>query len=134
MVLTLRDSFHKPLVRMQLLYRSQWRKIYRNISIHTLFLQSLYSEFQKDCPSGYLTPQKFTELYARVSNSNQADEFRARAFSQFDKRANGTINFRDFLMVVHVTSNGSAEDKLRTMFTLYDQDGNGSIDATEMNK
>ena len=134
MVLTLRDSFHKPLVRMQLLYRSQWRKIYRNIFIHTLFLQSLYSEFQKDCPSGYLTPQKFTELYARVSNSNQADEFRARAFSQFDKRANGTINFRDFLMVVHVTSNGSAEDKLRTMFTLYDQDGNGSIDATEMNK
>ena len=134
MVLTLRDSFHKPLVRMQLLYRSQWRKIDRNIFIHTLFLQSLYSEFQKDCPSGYLTPQKFTELYARVSNSNQADEFRARAFSQFDKRANGTINFRDFLMVVHVTSNGSAEDKLRTMFTLYDQDGNGSIDATEMNK
>ena len=37
-------------------------------------------------------------------------------------------------MIVHLTSNGSAEDKLRTMFTLYDQDGNGSIDATEMNK
>ena len=37
-------------------------------------------------------------------------------------------------MVVHVTSNGSAEDKLRTMFTLYDQDGNGSIDAGEMNR
>ena len=31
-----------------------------------------------------------------------------------------------------LTSNGSAEDKLRTMFTaLYDQDGNGSIDGTE---
>ena len=96
--------------------------------------QALYSDFQKDCPSGYLTPQKFTELYGRVCNSEQADEFRAKAFSQFDKRANGTINFRDFLMVVHVTSNGSAEDKLRTMFSLYDQDGNGSIDATEMNR
>ena len=34
-------------------------------------------------------------------------------------------------MLVHLTSNGSAEDKLRTMFALYDQDGNGSIDATE---
>eukprot|EP00091_Calanus_sinicus_P010795 TRINITY_DN2482_c0_g1_i1.p1 TRINITY_DN2482_c0_g1~~TRINITY_DN2482_c0_g1_i1.p1 ORF type:complete len:178 (-),score=67.01 TRINITY_DN2482_c0_g1_i1:126-659(-) len=96
-------------------------------------IQALYSDFQKDCPSGYLTPQKFTELYGRVCNSEKADEFRAKAFSQFDKRANGTINFRDFLMVVHVTSNGSAEDKLRTMFSLYDQDGNGSIDGAEMN-
>ena len=35
-------------------------------------------------------------------------------------------------MIVHLTSNGSAEDKLRTMFTaLQDQDGNDSIDATE---
>ena len=91
-------------------------------------------EFQQECPSGYLTPQKFTELYARVHNSECGEEFRSRVYSQFDKCANGTINFRDFLMVVHVTSNGRAEDKLRTMFTLYDQDGNGSIDATEMNK
>merc|ERR1712106_1127312 len=95
-------------------------------------IQSMYSEFQKDCPSGYLTPRKFTELYARVSNSEAGDDFRAKAFSQFDRRNNGTINFRDFLMVVHVSSNGSAEDKLRTMFSLYDQDGNGSIDAAEM--
>ena len=97
-------------------------------------LQNIYSEFQKDCPSGYLTPQKFTELYERVYSSAQADQFRARAFGQFDKHNNGTINFRDFLMVVHVTSNGSAEDKLRTMFTLYDMDGNGSIDAVEMER
>ena len=94
----------------------------------------MYSDFQKDCPSGYLTPQKFTELYEKVFSSRQAAEFRNKAFSQFDRHSNGTINFRDFLMVVHLTSNGSAHDKLRTMFSLYDQDGNGSIDAAEMNR
>ena len=67
-------------------------------------------------------------------SSGKADEFKNKAFSQFDKCNNGTINFRDFLMVVHVTSNGSAHDKLRTMFTLYDKDGNGSIDTAEMNR
>jgi Ca2+-binding EF-hand superfamily protein len=96
-------------------------------------IRTLYSDFQNDCPSGNLTLQKFTELYARVSKSNHVDEFQAKACSRFDKWNNGTINFRDFLMVVHLTSTGSAEDKLRTLFSLYDQDGNGVIDAEEMN-
>merc|ERR1712088_256864 len=95
-------------------------------------LQNHYSDFQKECPNGLLSPQKFTELCEKVLGSSKAEEFKSRVFGQFGKHSNGTINFRDFLMVVHMTSNGSAEDKLRTMFTLYDKDGNGSIDAAEM--
>ena len=56
------------------------------------------------------------------------------ACSRFDKHNDGNLNFRDFLMVVHLTSRGSAEDKLRTMFSLYDLDGNGSIDASELER
>ena len=36
--------------------------------------------------------------------------------------------------VIHMTSNGSPEEKLRLMFRMYDKDGNGSIDAREMNE
>ena len=66
--------------------------------------------------------------------SDQADTLQQKAFGQFDKHNDGNVNFRDFLMVVHLTSNGSAEDKLRTMFSLYDLDGNGSIEASEMER
>ena len=66
--------------------------------------------------------------------SDQADTLQQKAFGQFDKHNDGNVNFRDFLMVVHLTSNGSAEDKLRTMFSLYDVDGNGSIEASEMER
>ena len=38
------------------------------------------------------------------------------------------------LKVIHMTSNGSPEEKLRLMFRMYDKDGNGSIDAREMNE
>merc|ERR1712113_1152359 len=95
-------------------------------------LQNHYTDFQKDCPNGLLSPQKFTELCEKVLGSSKAEEFKTRAFGRFGKHSNGTINYRDFLMVVHLTSNGSPEDKLRTMFTLYDKDGNGVIEAWEM--
>ena len=76
-----------------------------------------------------MSPQKFTELCRKVLGSDQADTLQQKAFGQFDKHNDGNINFRDFLMVVHLTSAGSAEDKLRTMFSLYDVDGNGSIEC-----
>ena len=87
------------------------------------------------CPVlGKLSPQKFTELCRKVFGSDQADALQEKAFGRFDKHNDGNVNFRDFLMVVHLTSNGSAEDKLRTMFSLYDVDGNGSIEASEMER
>eukprot|EP00494_Astrolonche_serrata_P004059 UN04069 len=95
-------------------------------------IQGFYNDFRNECPSGKLSPQKFTELAKKVLGSDQADTLQQKAFGQFDKHNDGNVNFRDFLMVVHLTSNGSAEDKLRTMFSLYDLDGSGSIEASEM--
>ena len=112
-------------------------------------IQGFYNDFRNECPSGKkgpwcwwlsclcsgkLSPQKFTELCKKVLGSDQADVLQQKAFCQFDKHNDGNVNFRDFLMVVHLTSNGSAEDKLRTMFSLYDLDGNGSIEASEMER
>ena len=97
-------------------------------------LKGFYNDFRNECPSGNLSPQKFTELCNKVFGSQQAEDLQSKAFSRFDKHNNGTVNFRDFLMVVHLTSNGSPEDKLRTMFTLYDKDGNGVIEAWEMER
>merc|ERR1712059_225824 len=82
--------------------------------------------FQKECPSGHLTPEDFSNLSAK------GQDMRSKAFGAFSKNGN-TIDFRDFVLVIHLTSNGSAEEKLRLMFRMYDKDGNGSIDGSEMN-
>ena len=84
--------------------------------------------------SGHLSPSKFTELCRKVFGSKQAEELQEKAFSRFDKHNNGSVNFRDFLMVIHLTSNGAPEDKLRTMFSLYDLNNDGSIDSGEMER
>jgi len=96
-------------------------------------IRGYYSAFQKECPSGHLTPEDFSNLYAKVFGSGEAQEMRSKAFGAFSKNGN-SIDFRDFVMVIHLTSNGSADEKLRLMFRMYDTDGNGSIDKAEMNK
>ena len=97
-------------------------------------IQEFYSDFQKDCPDGRLTPEIFTDLCEKVLETPKTEEFKRAAFGRFDKHNNGSINFRDFLMVIHLTSNGSPLDKLKTLFSLFDQDGNGVIDAEEIKR
>merc|ERR1719242_1991300 len=54
-------------------------------------LKGFYNDFRNECPSGNLSPQKFTELCNKVFGSQQAEELQSKAFSRFDKHNNGTV-------------------------------------------
>ena len=91
-----------------------------------------FKGFRKECPTGHLAKSHLSKLFLKIFPGGNGGVFTNNIFRIFDKDNNGFMDFKEFLMALDVTTCKTKEDKLNWAFQLYDIDGDGTIDLSEM--
>ncbi|OMJ07794.1 Neuronal calcium sensor 1 [Smittium culicis] len=84
------------------------------------------------CPSGEIGLEDFKKIYKNFFPFGDSTKFSERIFKIFDANKNGTVDFKEFLQALSITSRGTPEEKLNWAFELYDIDKDGFITEDEM--
>ncbi|CAB1338199.1 unnamed protein product [Coregonus sp. 'balchen'] len=80
-----------------------------------------YQTFLKECPSGLISKQ-FEAFYA-----NFFPDADPKAYQTPRHTIDGTLDCKEYIVALHLTSSGKTKQKLEWAFSLYDVDHNGSI-------
>lgn len=91
-----------------------------------------YKGFMNDCPSGVLDKAEFARIYKQFFPFGDPTVLAEYVFNVFDENKNGSIDFKEFICALSITSRGRLDEKLRWAFQLYDIDGDGTITYNEM--
>ncbi|XP_052449265.1 guanylyl cyclase-activating protein 2-like [Carassius gibelio] len=94
-------------------------------------LQEWYKKFVIECPSGTLFMHEFKSFFGVTGNPEAAD-YIENMFRAFDKNGDNTIDFLEYVAALNLVLRGKLEHKLKWTFKMYDKDGSGCIDKTEL--
>lgn len=84
---------------------------------------------------GFLSRSQFYELFSSIMDSADRNPHHTPMFNfaySLFRSAGDRLNLREFVTGMSVLSKGSEEERLRYLFTMYDIDNSGSLNAPEL--
>ncbi|XP_006789595.1 guanylyl cyclase inhibitory protein [Neolamprologus brichardi] len=99
------------------------------------YVTELYEWFRKfviECPSGLIALHEFQRHFCDGTVGSESAEYAEQIFRTLDSNGDGVVDFREYVMAISMLIEGSAVEKLRWSFKLYDKDRDGAISKEEM--
>ena len=97
-------------------------------------IRAAFEEFKQEHPNGKLNLEDFKICLQDAIPKKYVESMAEYIYRVYDTDGDGTIDFKEFMIVFYIMSEGSEEDVLSGIFRIFDIDGNGSISLDEMKK
>ncbi|XP_028819614.1 recoverin 3 [Denticeps clupeoides] len=112
------------------------KELLQDLKLNTKFTEAeiaqWYGNFQKQCPTGRISPAEFEAIYSKFFPESDAKTYAQHVFRSFDTNDDGTLDFKEYIVALHMTSSGKTALKLEWAFSLFDVDKNGYITKAEV--
>ena len=94
-----------------------------------------YSDaFLRDHPDGKMKPKDFHEMIEKALPKLDTSNMEKHVYRIYDTNDDGYINFTEFMMIFFIMSDGSPEEVLTRIFSVFDVNSDGTITQKEMAK
>jgi len=93
-----------------------------------------YENFLGKHPNGKITKSDFKTMMHACFPDHDSAKLEAHIFRMYDKDGDGNIDFKEFMMVLYIMSNGTPEENLKQIFRIFDINNDGTLSPDEMDK
>ncbi|XP_078272677.1 guanylyl cyclase inhibitory protein isoform X2 [Rhinoraja longicauda] len=104
----------------------------RRKDTYALELHIWYRKFIEECPSGLITLHEFRRHFCDGTVGPGSSEYAEQIFRTLDDNRDDLVDYREYVTAVSLLIQGTAEEKLKWSFKLYDKDKDGAISRAEM--
>jgi Ca2+-binding EF-hand superfamily protein len=101
--------------------------IARNTAMKREAVEMQYKTFLQKHPDGRISRKSFHVMMKECYPGADTEKLERHIFRMYDSNKDGHIDFREFMIVLYIMSNGSPEENLKQIFRVFDINNDGTI-------
>jgi len=93
-----------------------------------------YENFLTRHPDGKITKRDFRNMMQACYPGTDTAKLESHIFRMYDSNGDGHIDFREFMIVLYIMSNGTPEENLKQIFRVFDINNDGTVSQKELQR
>ena len=95
-------------------------------------VQEQHKNFIQQYPDGKIDSKGFRVMMNKCFPDQDIERLANHIFRMYDRNEDGKIDFREFMIVLTVTSSGTPQENLEQIFRIFDINNDGTISKSEL--